>query len=109
MLALVDNVPKVLSLKDALILCGASAQRRHAPSLICARRLTVRTFCKGCIAVDNTDEVVSIIRSSPNVPEAKAALMECFSAADVKNMLAAAGVTISWRARRGCPTRRLPP
>ena len=95
MLALVDNVPKVLSLKDALM-----HYVEHQRSVVIRRTefdlrkaLDRAHILQGLrIAVDNIDEVVSIIRSSPNVPEAKAALMERFSAADVKNMLAAAGV-----------------
>jgi DNA gyrase subunit A len=95
MLALVDNVPKVLSLKDALM-----HYVEHQRSVVIKRTefdlrkaLDRAHILQGLrIAVDNIDEVVSIIRSSPNVPEAKAALMERFSAADVKNMLAAAGV-----------------
>ncbi len=39
------------------------------------------------IAVDNIEEVVRIIRSSSSVADAKRALMERFSAADVSNLL----------------------
>ena len=94
MLALVNNTPKVLTLKDML-----SEYIAHQKNVIVRRTefdlqkaLERAHILEGLrIAVDNIDEVVRIIRSSKNIPDAKAALMERFSSVDVKNLLRAVG------------------
>ncbi len=90
MLALVDNTPKVLSLREMLD-CYLGHQkdvivRRTEHDL--KKALDRAMILEGLrIAVDHIDEVVRIIRSSANIPEAKAALMERFKGFEVKNLL----------------------
>lgn len=85
MLALVDNVPKILGLKDML-----SHYILHQEDII-VRRLNFELekakreahICEGYkIASDNIDEVVEIIKASANVADAKANLSERFGLTD---------------------------
>ncbi len=88
MLALVDNQPKVLNLHQML-----SYYIRHQEDVV--RRRTQYDLNKAeerahilqglLIALDNIDEVIHIIRSSANVAQAKAQLMERFGLSDAQS------------------------
>ncbi|MDD6262141.1 MAG: DNA gyrase subunit A [Clostridiales bacterium] len=90
LLAIVDNTPKVLSLKEML-----DCYLAHQKDVIVRRTefdlkkaLDRANILEGLrIAVDYIDEVVRIIRSSANIPEAKEALMERFKGFEVKQLL----------------------
>ena len=90
MLALVDNTPKVLSLREMLDYYLAHQKdviiRRTEHDL--KKALDRANILEGLrIAVDHIDEVVRIIRASANIPEAKNALMERFKGYEVKQLL----------------------
>ncbi|MBQ6380761.1 MAG: DNA gyrase subunit A [Clostridia bacterium] len=86
-LALVDGIPKVLTLKQML-----TEYIKHQESVI--RRRTEFDLKKAqerahilrgyVIALDNIDEVVEILKNSPNVQEGKEALMERFGLDDLQ-------------------------
>ena len=85
MLALVDNQPKVLNLKDMLMNYLAHQEdvvtRRTQYELNKAEERA--HILQGLlIALDNIDEVISIIRASRTTQEAKAELMERFGLTD---------------------------
>ena len=90
MLAIVDNTPKILTLKDSLYYYLG-----HQKEVILRRTkfdlkkaLDRAHILKGLrIAVDHIDEVVRIIRASNSVADAKAALMARFSGEEVANLL----------------------
>ncbi|MBR5314705.1 MAG: DNA gyrase subunit A [Clostridia bacterium] len=87
MLALVDNIPKVLNLKEIL-----SYYIKHQEEII--ERRTKFELDKALmeahinegykIATDNIDEVISIIRASESIPDAKAKLMERFDLSEIQ-------------------------
>ena len=87
MLALVDNVPKVLSLKQILKHYIDHQEevitRRVAFDLEKAKR-EAHIFEGYKIAIDNIDEVIHIIRSSASVGDAKVNLMARFGLSDVQ-------------------------
>ena len=90
MLAIVDNTPKILTLKDSLYYyLGHQKEvilRRTKYDL--KKALDRAHILKGLrIAVDHIDEVVRIIRASNSVADAKAALMARFSGEEVANLL----------------------
>src|SRR4029079_12457900 len=78
MLAIVDNRPKLLTLKDAL-----HYFLEHRRDVVTRRSIFELREAKSrqeiveglVIAVDNIDRVIQIIRSSPNPDEAKTNLM----------------------------------
>ncbi len=87
MLALVNGVPRLLNLKEAL---QHYLEHRHE---VVTRRTNyelVRArerehIYEGLrIAVDNLDEVIRIIRSSPDTPTARGALMERFRLSEIQ-------------------------
>ena len=87
MLALVDNQPKVLNLHEML-----GYYLDHQKDVVTRRtkydlnKAEERAhILEGLlIALDNIDEVINIIRSSANTPEAKNRLIERFSLTDVQ-------------------------
>ncbi len=87
MLALVDNVPKVLNLKEAL-----THYINHQEDVIVRRTkyelekaLHEAHINEGYkIATDNIDEVINIIRASESIPDAKAKLMERFGLSELQ-------------------------
>lgn len=87
MLALVDNIPKVLNLKEIL-----SYYIKHQEEIIERRTkfelekaLMEAHINEGYkIATDNIDEVISIIRASESIPDAKAKLMERFALSEIQ-------------------------
>ena len=88
MLALVDNQPKILNLHQML-----GYYLKHQEDVV--RRRTKYDLNKAeerahilqglLIALDNIDEVIHIIRSSANVAQAKAQLMERFGLSDAQS------------------------
>lgn len=87
MLALVDGIPQVLNVKEAL---GHFIKHRHN---VVFRRTKFELkkaearmhLVEGLvIAVDNIDEVVAIIKGSPNTPTAQTRLMERFGLSDIQ-------------------------
>ena len=87
MLALVDNIPKILNLKEVL-----SYYIEHQKEVIVRRTkfelekaLHEAHVNEGYkIATDNIDEVISIIRASASIPDAKANLMERFGLSEIQ-------------------------
>ncbi len=87
MLALVDNQPKILSLKEMLV-----HYLNHQKDVVTRRtkyelnKAEERAhILEGLlIALDNIDEVIQIIRSSADVNSAKAQLMERFGLSDAQ-------------------------
>ena len=87
MLALVDNVPKILNLKQILSHYIAHQEevitRRVRFDLDKARR-EAHIFEGYKIAIDYIDEVIKIIRASASVSDAKAALIERFGLTEIQ-------------------------
>ena len=93
MLALVDGVPRILTLKQMLEHYLAFQEdvitRRTKFDLEKARKRA--HILQGLVlAVDNIDEVISILRASKNVPEGKENLIERFKDADMTKILSRA-------------------
>ena len=87
MLALVNNVPKVLNLKQILEYYVAHQEdvitRRVKFDLEKAKREA--HILEGLkIAIDNIDEVIEIIKKSASIPDAKAKLIERFGLDDIQ-------------------------
>ena len=107
MLALVDNQPKVLNLQEML-----GYYLEHQKDVVTRRtkydlnKAEERAhILEGLlIALDNIDEVINIIRSSANTPEAKNRLIERFSLTDVQ---AQAIVDMRLRALTGLEREKL--
>lgn len=81
MLALVHNEPKVLNLSQILdhyISHQLSVIRRRVEYDLAAALREAHIYEGYKLALDNLDEVISIIRSSPDTPTAKANLMKRF-------------------------------
>lgn len=87
MLALVDNVPKVLTLREVL-----DHYIKHQEDVVIRRINYELTKAKNeahiyegyKIAIDNIDEIISIIRGSASIPDAKEKLIEKFSLTDIQ-------------------------
>ncbi|MCI8387895.1 MAG: DNA gyrase subunit A [Clostridiales bacterium] len=87
MVALVDNVPKILSLKEIL-----KHYIDHQESVITRRvkfelekaKREAHIYEGLKIAIDNIDEVIAIIKSSSSIPDSKSRLMERFGLSDVQ-------------------------
>ncbi|MBE6717749.1 MAG: DNA gyrase subunit A [Ruminococcaceae bacterium] len=87
MLALVDNIPKILNLKDVL-----SLYIKHQEDVIVRRTkfelekaLHEAHINEGYkIATDNIDEVINIIRASASIPDAKVKLCERFGLSEIQ-------------------------
>ena len=87
MLALLDGEPKILPLPKIL-----DAYIEHQESVIINRtrfdlekaRQRAHIFEGYQIAINNIDEIVALMKSSPSIPESKARLMERYSLSDVQ-------------------------
>ena len=87
MLALVDGEPKILPLTAIL-----DAYIAHQESIIINRtkfdlekaRQRAHIFEGYKIAIDNIDEIVAIMKSSPSIPESKTRLIERYSLSDAQ-------------------------
>ncbi len=107
MLALVDNVPKILNLKEIL-----SVYLAHQEEVVTRRtRYDLKKaeerahILQGLlIALDNIDEVIKIIRGSKNVADAKEQLMNSFGLDEVQ---AQAIVDMRLRALTGLEREKL--
>ncbi len=88
MLALVDNIPRVLNLKEIL-----TYYIKHQEEVIVRRTkfelekaLQEAHINEGYkIATDNIDEVISIIRASASIPDAKIKLQERFGLSEIQS------------------------
>ncbi|MDE7234148.1 MAG: DNA gyrase subunit A, partial [Ruminiclostridium sp.] len=90
MLALVNGVPKILPLRDMLVhyldFQTDVIERRTRYDL--EKALNRAHLLQGfMLAIDNIDEVISILRSSKTVPEGKERLMERFAQSDLSALL----------------------
>lgn len=97
LIALVNNQPKTLSLKECLY-HYVHFQREiiYRRTRFLLRKALERAHIREGfhIAIDNIDEVVRIIRSSRNEAEAKQRLVENFKQFEVSNILKATGENI---------------
>ena len=87
MLALVDNQPKVLNLHQMLnyyLLHQKDVVTRRTKYDLNKAEERAHILQGLLIALDNIDEVISIIRSSRNTPEAKERLIERFGFTDIQ-------------------------
>lgn len=88
MLALVNNEPKILNLKEIL-----HHYIKHQETVIRRRTIFDKEqaekrvhILQGYVtALDNIDEVIKLIRASASIPEAKQALMERFGLSEVQS------------------------
>ena len=87
MLALVDNIPKVLGLKEIL----QNYIKHQMEVKVRALQYDLDKANKEAhinegykIAIDNIDEVINIIRSSASIPDAKEKLSEAFALTDAQ-------------------------
>ena len=88
MLALVDNQPKVLNLYEMLnyyLIHQEEVVTRRTKYDLNKAEERAHILQGLLIALDNIDEVISIIRSSQNTAEAKTRLMERFSLSDAQS------------------------
>ena len=88
MLALVNNEPKVLNLYDMLkyyLIHQEEVVTRRTKYELNKAEERAHILEGLLIALDNIDEVISIIRSSQNTQEAKTRLMERFSLSDAQS------------------------
>ena len=94
MLALVDNIPKILNLRELL-----NIYIRHQEDVVLRRtRFNLEDAQKEAhlnegfkFAIDNIERVIRVIRGSGSVTEAKENLMREFTAENVESFLEAAG------------------
>ncbi len=85
MLALVDNVPRLLSIKDAIdvfVSHRIDVVKRRTSFLLNKAKDRAHILEGLRITLDNIDEVVNIIRSSKDTQEAKGRLKERFKLSD---------------------------
>ncbi|MBI4726565.1 DNA gyrase subunit A [candidate division TA06 bacterium] len=87
MLALVDGVPRVITLKEALakfieFRVEVVTRRTKYELAQAEKRAHILEGLK--IAIDNIDEVVRIIKKSPNVDEARSSLMKKFKLSEIQ-------------------------
>ena len=107
MLALVNNEPKVLNLYEMLnyyLIHQEEVVTRRTKYDLNKAEERAHILEGLLIALDNIDEVISIIRSSQNTAEAKARLMERFSLSDAQ---AQAIVDMRLRALTGLEREKL--
>lgn len=82
MLALVDNIPKILNLKQVLSYYIAHQEeviRRRVRFDLEKAQHDAHIFEGYKIAIDNIDEVINIIRSSESIPDARIKLTAAFA------------------------------
>ena len=87
MLALVDNIPKVLNLKEIL----QNYIKHQMEVKVRTLKFDLEKANKEAhinegykVAIDNIDEVINIIRSSESIPDAKAKLIDAFTLTDAQ-------------------------
>ncbi len=87
MLALVNNEPKVLNLPSILDLYIAHQEQviiRRTQFDLEKAKARAHIYEGYKIALDNIDEIVQIMKSSPSIPESKLTLMERFGLSDIQ-------------------------
>ena len=87
MLALVNNEPKVLTLPRILDLYIAHQEQviiRRTQFDLDKARAKAHIYEGYKIALDNIDEIVQIMKTSPSIPESKKTLMERFGLSDLQ-------------------------
>ena len=87
MLALVNNEPKVLNLSTILDLYIEHQEQviiRRTKFELEKAKARAHIFEGYKIALDNIDEIVQIMKSSPSIPESKLTLMERFGLSDLQ-------------------------
>jgi len=87
MLALVNNEPKVLSLPTILDLYIEHQEQviiRRTQFELDKARARAHIFEGYKIALDNIDEIVQIMKTSPSIPESKVKLMERFGLSEIQ-------------------------
>ncbi len=90
LLALVDGQPKILTLKEIItnyIDFQTEVIRRRTNYDLRKAKERAHLLQGFMLCIDNTDEVVSILRSSKNIPEGKERLMERFKEVDLSDLL----------------------
>ncbi|MCM1055174.1 MAG: DNA gyrase subunit A [Bacteroides sp.] len=90
MLALVDGQPKILTLKEIItnyIDFQKDVIRRRTNFDLRKAKDRAHLLQGFMLAIDNIDEVISILRSSKTIPEGKERLMERFKEADLSSLL----------------------
>ncbi len=90
MLALVNGEPKILTLKEMIeqyITFQEDVVRRRTAYDLEKAKQRAHLLQGFMLAIDNIDEVISILRSSKNEPEGKERLMERFKEADLSQLL----------------------
>ena len=88
MLALVNNEPKVLSLPAILDLYIAHQEQviiRRTQYELDKAKAKAHIYEGYKIALDNIDEIVQIMKTSPSIPESKLTLMERFGLSDLQS------------------------
>ncbi|MBR3893515.1 MAG: DNA gyrase subunit A [Clostridia bacterium] len=88
MLALVNNEPKVLNLPTILDLYIAHQEQviiRRTQFELDKAKAKAHIYEGYKIALDNIDEIVQIMKTSPSIPESKARLMERFGLSDAQS------------------------
>ena len=87
MLALVDGVPKVLTLREAMnhyLRHRFEVVRRRTEFLLKKAKARAHILEGLQIALDNIDAIIQTIRSSKDTPEAKVRLMERFQLSEIQ-------------------------
>ena len=90
LLALVDGRPKILTLKEMLeeyISFQKQVIRRRTQYDLDKAKDKAHILQGFMLAIDNIDEVISILRSSKTIPEGKERLMERFKDEDMSRLL----------------------
>lgn len=98
MLALVGGEPKCLSLKECLseyLVFQEEVIRRRTEFNLKKAREKAHILQGFCLAIDYIDEVISILRSSRNIPEGKQRLIERFKDVDMTALLSRAEYDLS--------------
>ena len=98
MLALVNGVPKCLSLKECLhqyLLFQSEVIRKRTEFNLRKAKEKAHILQGFCLAIDYIDEVISILRASSSIPEGKQHLIECFKDVDMTQLLSRAKYDLS--------------
>lgn len=98
MLALVNGVPKCLSLKECLhqyLLFQSEVIRKRTEFNLRKAKEKAHILQGFCLAIDYIDEVISILRASSSIPEGKQRLIERFKDVDMTQLLSRAKYDLS--------------
>ncbi len=98
MLALVNGVPKCLSLKECLhqyLLFQSEVIRKRTEFNLRKAKEKAHILQGFCLAIDYIDEVISILRASSSIPEGKQHLIERFKDVDMTQLLSRAKYDLS--------------